>query len=95
MILVDLYLFCSHLARGYNQLKNNQYLDLFYFCLTRAGTNRNRRSRRDIVSGRPNRERLQGDPGKLRAIPGKVRSGFPSGIAQKQDLERFGDSVKR
>jgi hypothetical protein len=30
-----------------------------------------------------------------RAIPGKVRSGFPSGIAQNKELEQVGDSIKR
>jgi hypothetical protein len=30
----SLYLFCSRLARGIKYLKNNQYPDLFFFCLT-------------------------------------------------------------
>ncbi|MDX8539205.1 hypothetical protein RFM23_16425 [Mesorhizobium abyssinicae] len=34
MIPAILYLFCSRLARGIKLLKNNQYLDLFYLCLT-------------------------------------------------------------
>jgi hypothetical protein len=58
-----LYLFCSHLARGGKYLKHNQYLDLFYFCLTRDRANQNRWSRRDFdVRPSESRLRLQGDP---------------------------------
>ncbi|CDX17519.1 hypothetical protein MPL3356_240067 [Mesorhizobium plurifarium] len=48
VIPADLYLFCSHLARGNKYLKNNQYLDLFYFCLTRGSAERNHWPRRDF-----------------------------------------------
>jgi hypothetical protein len=34
VIPANLYLFCSRLARGVKYLKNNQYPDLFFFCLT-------------------------------------------------------------
>src|SRR3569833_2098010 len=57
-----MYLFCYHLARGNKYLKNKHYLDLFYFCLTRAGAECNHGSRRDFDT-RPSesRPRLQGD----------------------------------
>lgn len=32
VILINLYLFCSRLARGDKRLKNKQYPDLFFFC---------------------------------------------------------------
>ncbi|MBB5575234.1 hypothetical protein GGD50_003863 [Rhizobium paranaense] len=31
----------------------------------------------------------------IRALPGKVRSGFPSGMRQTKGIERESDSVKR
>jgi len=35
-------------------------------------------------------------PGRMvKAIPGKVDTGFPSGIAENKQLEPFIDSVKR
>jgi hypothetical protein len=49
VILINLYLFCSRLARGDKRLKNNQYPDLFFFCFALSPQDVSRFPRRILL----------------------------------------------